>query len=84
MGLWSGHKRRIEIAESFGQPIVTVVKGPYFSQIHHMLTFHRCYEERRGLKERLTLPLDQKKVTTVKPLSENGTNGQRQSHIKGI
>lgn len=49
-----------------------------------MLTFHRCYEEREGLKEKLTLPLAQKKVTTVKPLSEHGTNGQRQNHLKGI
>lgn len=29
IGLWSGHKRRIEIAESFAQTIITVAKAPY-------------------------------------------------------
>lgn len=30
-GLWSGHKRRLEIAESFEQPIVTVDTSFLFS-----------------------------------------------------
>ncbi|OJJ85014.1 uncharacterized protein ASPGLDRAFT_73735 [Aspergillus glaucus CBS 516.65] len=56
MGLWSGHKRRIEIAESFGQPIVTMLqrasrfKGEAYSAVRpeegdHSETLERKWHE---------------------------------------
>lgn len=28
-GLWSGFQRQMELAESFGQPMITVSNGPF-------------------------------------------------------
>jgi folate-dependent phosphoribosylglycinamide formyltransferase PurN len=47
IGLWSGFKRKMEIAESFAQPIIIVSTHPSILPVYFGIDVHvtRCYVE---------------------------------------
>ncbi len=58
IGLWSGFKRKMEIAESFAQPIVIVstVNINVLTFLEVVLTMNRCYAEQAHLLQLQTYP----------------------------
>jgi hypothetical protein len=86
IGLWSGFKRKMEIAESFAQPIVIVrkvnINVPTFLEV--VLTMNRCYAEQVHLLQLQTYSQQILGLKTPKLCwNRNGGSGPKGNHSKG-